>query len=94
MATQFPSGTSTWVFTGGRWFPVVGASAPARFLFSVATHFKNGDRTIDAEQVGLSVEDFQALRGKFPDAVGQIGDKFTLPLVPEGTVVDITPGAQ
>ena len=100
MAAQFPIGTSTWQFVGGRWFPVARTTVPARFHFTVATSFKKGKRMIDAGKDGLSETDFAALRAKFPDAVGKAEPgkftipsvrEFTLPLVPEGTVVDITP---
>jgi hypothetical protein len=91
MAAQFPNGVSRWQFVGGSWFPVNGANIAPQFRFVVATQFRNGSRMIDAANDGLSVADFQALEQKFPGAVSHVGNDFTLPLVPEGTVVDLTP---
>jgi hypothetical protein len=93
MAAQFPFGTSRWQFVGGQWFAVTGTNLPARFFFTVAAHFRNGGRTIDASK-GLDQADLEALMAKFPDAVSLNGEEFTLPLVPEGTVIDITPEAR
>jgi hypothetical protein len=105
MAAQFPAGVSLWQLVGGRWFPAHRASTSAVYLHTVATSFTNGGRSIDAAKDGLSQADFDALKQKFGEAVGKPNPEdfphisnlqdtwFTLPLVPQGTVVDITPGS-
>jgi hypothetical protein len=104
MAAQFPTFSSQWQFIGARWFPVLtrAASAPPVFLFTVPTLFKFGDKIIDAAKDGLEDHALKALETKFPGLVGQPTPEEsvspsvpvrTLPLVPQGTVIDITPGS-
>lgn len=97
MAATFPSGncsgTSRWQVSGGQWFPV--DPQPVGQVCTTALDFRFGSRPIRvATGHGMSDPDFQALRAKYPEAVvpvpGHPGE-FALPLVPPGTVVDITP---
>src|SRR5262245_49129866 len=99
MPTEFPLATSRCQFIGGRWFMRTTHNTTSVVLVSEAQLFKNGDRMIDARE-GLSPEDTNALRKKFGDVIGAVAPdvhsiadrpEFTLPLVPLGTVVDITP---
>jgi hypothetical protein len=100
MAEAFPDGTSTWQFIGGRWFPANRTSVTPSFSYSIATSYTNGGQRIDAGTVGLSEEELNILRTRYRGAVKDVPPgsetipgvrEFTLPLVPEGTVIDITP---
>jgi hypothetical protein len=92
MADRFPGDTTQWVFSGGAWQPAGKAADLAHY--TNATLFVNNGRVIDGRATGLSNEDFNALQARYPDEVVQTGDGvFTLPFVPVGTVVDITPQA-
>ncbi|WP_435011129.1 hypothetical protein P12x_002427 [Tundrisphaera lichenicola] len=90
MAAFLPRDVSRWVVQGGAWLPADKPLVVAHY--TVATTFVNNGKVIDGAKTGLSHEDFSALKAKFPDEVVDLGNgEFTLPLVPVGTVIDITP---
>jgi hypothetical protein len=100
MAEAFPGGTSVWQFVGGRWFPANRTSVSPSFSYQIATSFTNGGQRIDAGTAGLSEDELHILRTRYRGAVKDVPAgseaipgvrEFTLPLVPEGTVIDITP---
>jgi hypothetical protein len=94
MAARIPSEKSRWVFDGNQWLPAkLSIKPPTVVPYTLATVFVNNGRVIDGLNDGLSHEDVDALKAKYPDDVVQLGNEFELPLVPVGTVIDITPEA-
>ncbi len=90
MPSAFPGDVTVWVSNGTTW---VRASKDVDLLhYTNATMFVNSGRLIDGRASGLTNDDFKALKARYPDAVMRVApDQFTLPLVPVGTIVDITP---
>jgi hypothetical protein len=90
MPKQFPADITQWVTAGGVWRP---ADATVVLVhYTNATLFVNNGTIIDGRATGLSDKEFEALKARYPDAVVKVNDNlFTLPFVPVGTVVDITP---
>ena len=90
MPDRFPANTTTWVFTGGVWQP---ASATVDIVhYTNATLFINNGKLIDGRATGLSSDDINDLKARYPDDFVQLSSTlFTLPFVPVSTVVDITP---
>ncbi len=93
MAERIRGEASRWVIEGGHWLPArVSIKPPTVVHYTVATVFVNNGRLIDGLNKGLSREDFEALKARYPDDVVDLGNgEFELPLVPVGTVIDITP---
>jgi hypothetical protein len=92
---EFPAQRSTWKFDMNGFWKAASLSIkpPTVVAYTTATVFVNGDRVIDALNNGIPHEDMDDLRAKYPHALIESGDEFSLPLVPVGTVVDITPDA-
>jgi hypothetical protein len=92
MSARFPAVTTKWVITEGKWQPA-GPKVDV-VHYTNATLFVNNGKVIDGRKTGLSSEDVKALKTKYPVDVIDLHDGkdgFALPLVPVGTVVDITP---
>jgi len=91
LMAQMPAKTSVWVTNGRVWLPAEQSIQPPTVVaYTAATMFVLNGRAIDALHRGLSEKEFAALREKFPDAVVSHGKEFELPLVPVGTVIDLT----
>ena len=92
MATRAPREATRWVNDGGNWLPAKASIKPPTVVhYTIATVFVNGGRVIDGLNAGLSDEDVAALKAKYPDDVVDLDEEFEFPLVPVGTVIDITP---
>lgn len=90
MAERFTAYTTKWVLEGGAWLPA--GSTVDVVHYTNATVFVNNGRVIDGRKTGLLDEDFKALMAKYPaDVVDLKNGEFTLPFVPVGTMIDITP---
>src|SRR5690349_993504 len=90
---QMPAKTSVWVTNGKVWLPAEQSITPPTVVaYTAATMFVLNGRAIDALHRGLSEKEFAALREKFADAIISHGKEFEIPLVPVGTVIDLTPG--
>jgi hypothetical protein len=64
---------------------------PTVVHYTTATVFVLNDQAIDGLNEGLSDAEVKALEKKYPDDFVKGDGTFSLPLVPVGTVVDITP---
>jgi hypothetical protein len=105
MAARFPAVLSRWQQVAGKWFPISGTnSTTSHVRYVVATQFIDvSGQPFDAIKDGLTTGNKTALDAKFPGVAKPVvesdfpqplvppnpGDDFTLPLVPEGTVVDL-----
>jgi hypothetical protein len=90
MPERFPAQTTRWIIQGTQWMPAQSEVDVAHY--TNATTFLDNGQVIDGRKNGLTEQQFEDLKARYPDDVIELRDgSFALPFVPIGTIVDISP---
>jgi hypothetical protein len=90
MADRFPAVTTSWVISEGRWQRADNRVDVVHY--TNATLFVDDGGVIDGRANGLSQTEVDELKARYPNDVIEVSEgEFRIPVVPVGTVVDITP---
>ncbi|WP_165223990.1 hypothetical protein [Aquisphaera insulae] len=90
MTARMPIEVTNWVIREGAWQKADPKVDIAHY--TNATLFSYQGRVIDGRVKGLTDEEFDALRAKYPnDVIGLADGSFDLPFVPVGTIINLDP---